>query len=50
MLVLMAAMSVFFFLIITLPLNAVALAFVDMSYIQEVQLPPPKKPLKILKY
>lgn len=53
MLVLMAAMSVFFFLIITLPLNAVALAFVDMSYIQEVQLPPPKKNLeniKILKY
>lgn len=49
----MAAMSVFFFLIITLPLNAVALAFVDMSYIQEVQLPPPKKNLeniKILKY
>lgn len=49
----MAAMSVFFFLIITLPLNAVALAFVDMSYSQEVQLPPPKKNLeniKILKY
>lgn len=32
-----------FFLIITLPLNAVALAFVDMSYIQEVQLPPHQK-------
>lgn len=41
----------FFFLIITLPLNAVALAFVDMSYSQEVQLPPPqKKTPEILKY